>query len=359
MRLVDFIRDERSAIVARAVERVHEQVPNNPENGLATHLYRFVDEVIAALERDGRLPPHLQSATQRIATAADLGEEQKRLGVPIEDIPLIFGAVSDQVGELAGAGNLSFDAREYRVFNQCLDSAVAGALERYSQDGAHAPSGTERLGFLAHELRNHLATAQMAFSMLKTGYVGIQSQTGAMVERSLARMAALVKQSLVAAELEAGVKAELEPLRVADLFNDIQAAAVVERGVTVVTECDDDLELCADSRMLSSAVTNLVQNGIKFTRAGGTVTVRARAVGDRVYIEVEDECGGLPPGKENELFQPFVRGTRDHRGAGLGLAITREAVRAHEGELTVRDLPGKGCIFAVVLPRAGASVACA
>ena len=99
-----------------------------------------------------------------------------------------------------------------------------------------------------------------------------------------------------------------------------------------------------------SAVSNLVQNALKYTPACGHVSVRARCSDNRLVIEVEDECGGLPPGKVEELFRPFVRGGQQTPGVGLGLSITMRAVKAIRGDLRVHDIPGKGCTFIVELP---------
>lgn len=106
----------------------------------------------------------------------------------------------------------------------------------------------------------------------------------------------------------------------------------------------------ADERLLFSALSNLLQNAMKFTKSGGHVVLRALPEEGHVLIEVEDECGGLPPGKAEELFEPYVQRSEDRRGLGLGLAITREAIHLHGGELFVRNTPGKGCVFAVRLP---------
>jgi signal transduction histidine kinase len=73
----------------------------------------------------------------------------------------------------------------------------------------------------------------------------------------------------------------------------------------------------------------------------------------RVVIEIEDRCGGLPPGAAENLFAPFVQVSDDRSGLGLGLTIAYQVVDAHGGTLEVRDLPGRGCVFAVALPRAG------
>jgi signal transduction histidine kinase len=99
-----------------------------------------------------------------------------------------------------------------------------------------------------------------------------------------------------------------------------------------------------------SALSNVVQNAIKFTRPGGSIVVRTHAEGGLVRLEAEDECGGLPPGTAEGLFQPFVQGARDRRGVGLGLAIVRRAAEAHGGTVRVQNKPGIGCVFIIELP---------
>ena len=92
---------------------------------------------------------------------------------------------------------------------------------------------------------------------------------------------------------------------------------------------DPALAVDADPQLLASAVMNLLHNAFKHTPAGGTVVLRAHARGQRLLVEIEDECGGIPESKA-DLFQPFGdrRGT-DRSGLGLGLSIARKAVRAH------------------------------
>ncbi|MGA3124091.1 MAG: HAMP domain-containing sensor histidine kinase, partial [Polyangiaceae bacterium] len=96
---------------------------------------------------------------------------------------------------------------------------------------------------------------------------------------------------------------------------------------------------------------NLLQNAFKFTRDHGDVALTARATADRVLFEVGDECGGLPPGRTEDLFRPFEQRGSDRSGVGLGLAICFKAAKANGGEIRVRDLPGKGCVFTLDLPR--------
>jgi signal transduction histidine kinase len=109
--------------------------------------------------------------------------------------------------------------------------------------------------------------------------------------------------------------------------------------------------ITCDRQLLASAVVNLLQNALKFTRPKSQVTLRVRATESRVLIEVEDECGGLAGGAE-ELFRAFEQRGADRSGLGLGLSISRRAVEANGGEIRVRDMPGVGCVFTIDLPRA-------
>ena len=113
----------------------------------------------------------------------------------------------------------------------------------------------------------------------------------------------------------------------------------------------------ADRQVLASVVGNLLQNAFKFTRPGTTVTLRVGASAERVLIEIQDECGGLQGGTSPQLFRPFEQRSADRTGLGLGLAFSRWAVEANHGRIYARNLPDKGCIFTVDLPRLPVPVA--
>jgi signal transduction histidine kinase len=115
----------------------------------------------------------------------------------------------------------------------------------------------------------------------------------------------------------------------------------VEEGVAVEV----------DRQTLASVLANLLQNAVKFSKPGGTVRLTTRVVDERVLIDVEDECGGLPPGKAEDLFRPFEQRGADRSGLGLGLAICLRRVEANGGRLRVRDVPGRGCVVTVELPK--------
>jgi signal transduction histidine kinase len=135
-----------------------------------------------------------------------------------------------------------------------------------------------------------------------------------------------------------------------------ELAGDAEQGQIAIL-VDGDAVTCADPRLIQSAIANLVGNAVKYTRPGGTIHVSVRETPNLVSVEIEDECGGLPEGKAEELFTPFTQRGADRTGFGLGLAITKDAIEAHHGSVQVTNLSGKGCVFMVTLPRIAAAVA--
>jgi Histidine kinase-, DNA gyrase B-, and HSP90-like ATPase len=115
---------------------------------------------------------------------------------------------------------------------------------------------------------------------------------------------------------------------------------------------DPALSIDADPQLLTSAVMNLLHNAFKNALSGGHVVLRARGEHATLHIEIEDECGGIPQSK-GDLLQVFGdRRGSDRSGLGLGLSIARKAVRAHGGEIRIRNMPGKGCVFTIEVPLA-------
>jgi signal transduction histidine kinase len=107
----------------------------------------------------------------------------------------------------------------------------------------------------------------------------------------------------------------------------------------------------ADRQVLGAVVMNVLQNAFKFTRPRTTVTLRVGASAERVLIEVQDECCGLPSGDPNDLFRPFEQRSGNRTGIGLGLAFSRWGVEANHGRLYARNIADVGCVFTVDLPR--------
>jgi signal transduction histidine kinase len=364
--LYDFIVANREQIIDRARRRVRERTASKSkeaklDHGIPLFLSQLADALAprasdAAFRRMGAA-----DASKTISESAALhGHHLLRNGFTVAQVVHGYGDICQVVTELAGETNAPISTEDFRVFNHCLDDAIAGAVTAYGhqreQDVAY--EGTERLGVLAHELRNLLNTAMLSFDVIKKGMVGLEGSTSAIHSRSLAGLRTLVERSLAEVRLEAGVPM-LERISVAEFMEEIEVGAALQaqgHGIHLAVHAlDADVSIDADRQLLTSAVSNLLQNAFKFSRARGHVSLTTRATPDRVLIDVGDECGGLPSGTAEALFHPFSRGGDDHSGLGLGLSIALRAARANSGEIHVRDLPGQGCVFTIDLPRPGAA----
>jgi signal transduction histidine kinase len=244
----------------------------------------------------------------------------------------------------------SFGADEYRLLTQCLDTGIASALDRFwaGARDEQEHQARERIAFLAHELRNSLSSARMAFGVIKSGKVDAESRTGEVVERNFARMQHLIDQALFVDRVHSG-SVELKPIAIRPLLHNLRRSFSPEWRARIRVKAEPALEVEADEELLTSALGNLLHNALKFSPEDSVVEVRGKSDGEWAVLEVEDECGGLPQGNPEELFHPHVQRGSDRSGAGLGLAITREAVEALNGKIKVCDLQGKGCVFSVKL----------
>jgi signal transduction histidine kinase len=123
------------------------------------------------------------------------------------------------------------------------------------------------------------------------------------------------------------------------------------RGISLsVSDVDRGVDVNVDPQILAGSVANILQNAVKFTLSGGTVFLRTSSSGARVAIEIEDQCGGLPEGKADELSQALLQHGTSRSGLGLGLFISRKGIEASGGSIRVRDVPGSGCVFTIDLP---------
>jgi len=157
-------------------------------------------------------------------------------------------------------------------------------------------------------------------------------------------------------EAEAGVMAlHLESVPVASLFAEVEGLfgdVAEEKHVVLRVEEPGALALRADRARALQALANLVDNGVKYTSAGGEVVLAARRDGPSVVVTVTDTGIGIPAGDLPHVWERLFRGdrSRSERGLGLGLSLVRAIVLAHGGEAAVDSIPGKGSRFTVRLP---------
>jgi signal transduction histidine kinase len=295
------------------------------------------------------------------ATAARHGLELLEHGFTVDQVVHGYGDLCQAITDLAFELDAPIQTVEFRTLNRCLDNAIADAVTEFAyqrdllvaEKGVHALN--ERLGFLAHELRNLIQTATLAVTAIKAGNVGLAGATGAVLDRSLIGLRNLIDRSLADVRITAGMPARPHLIQLADFIGEVRISASLEaqaRGCGFhVAAVDAELAVQADRDMLFSAVGNLLQNAFKFTERDTGVSLHAYSSADRVLIEVADHCGGLPPGEADKLFVPFMQNSTDKSGLGLGLSICRRSVEANNGTLGVRDMPGTGCVFTISLPR--------
>jgi signal transduction histidine kinase len=349
MAMHEFLSAHTAELVDTCVSRLRPLAGDRSDAEIKADLPRILADVIRTMRSaEGFANSSAVAALTR--HAATLGRQRQRSGFDIGLTALSLGVISAATGEIGERNGMSFTAGEYKTFNECIDAATASAITEFWQV-AHEEKqrdDAKRLGFFAHELRNSLSTAMMAWEALRHGNIGVSGLTGQVLHRSLHRMEGLLGQTLVTAVLRGGAPLNIQKTNLLRLLHAAEADVVRERGVAIDVSADESLQVAVDERVLMSAIGNLLQNAVKFSRDGGLVQLRAFAASDLVVIEVEDECGGLPGGETEELFEPFVRGN-DPRSTGLGLAITREAIATLGGNVDTRDLPGKGCVFRITL----------
>jgi signal transduction histidine kinase len=174
------------------------------------------------------------------------------------------------------------------------------------------------------------------------------------LDRSLTRLSDIIERTLAEVRLDTRRQLTLETVELPAFLERLSVFAVLEaasKAVAFKISADRGLVVEADRELLSSAVAILLQNALRFTPAGSDVTLRARAVSERILVEIEDGCGGLTPATSTELGKLLDAPSADLSLDGSGVAICRHAVNLTGGILGVTDLPHRGCIFTIDLPR--------
>jgi signal transduction histidine kinase len=372
--LHEFLTHNRADLIERCRLKVaRRSAPRVTSSELTHGIPLFLDQLIKTLQVEQTSQP-MQSrkvsgpagggtpALSEMGAAAALhGRELLQQGFTVEQVVHDYGDLCQAITDLAFELKAPIEIDEFRTLNRCLDNGIAEAVTEYSYQRYSVGSNNgvqalnERLGFLAHELRNLIHTGTLAFTAIKAGNVGVTGATGTVLERSLIGLRTLVDRSLADVRVAAGIPPRHELVSLAEFIDQVGSSASLEARarecVFTVSNVEERLAMDVDRDMLLSAVGNLLQNAFKFTARGTEVTLHAYAVADRIVIDIEDHCGGLPPGSMERIFLPFTQSGVDRSGLGLGLAICRRSVEANNGRLRVRDIPGSGCVFTIDLPR--------
>ncbi|SMF48600.1 two-component system, cell cycle sensor histidine kinase DivJ [Xaviernesmea oryzae] len=300
------------------------------------------------------------------SAAADIRIERPFSAAGRQFLPvrLDMTAIRDGEGELV---SVFAQARDLSEEERLRSEAAAHVAEARSAHEAKS----RFLAAVSHELRTPL-NAILGFSDVLAGeYFGKlendrQREYVGLIRQSGAHLLSVVNTMLDMSKIEAG-RYELiaEPFAVAEAMETCRAMldlSAREKGITLTSRASRGLgEIVADRRALQQILINLTGNAIKFTEAGGVVSIDAVLSGDNVVISVSDTGIGIAAEKLEFIGQPFMQVenayTRSYEGTGLGLSLVKGLVALHGGRFAIASRPGEGTVVTVSLPADGSGVA--
>ncbi len=333
-------------------------------------------EMARLLLRGNSLSEALPTAAARLAHTLDLSSaaiemeavegDERRVAFPLREGPNRLGTL------LVGAGTSEANLRrlQERVV-PALEALLSAALERETLLGGVVETAALRradtvktalLRAVSHDLRSPLTAISAAGEAVGSPSLSPEerAEMAAVIQEETRRLARLVDNLLDLSRLEAGAA---EPHREWTSIDELIRAAVDELGAApdeFALSIDRELPLVSvDPVQMERAFVNVLENARRHS-GGHPVSVRARAVRDRVIVRVVDRGPGIPPAQLERVFEPFYRaGTpgSGHRGSGLGLAIARGFTEANAGSVHVESLPGQGATFVFELPLQEAAAA--
>jgi len=307
----------------------HEVLHHTTLDGQAVS--REESPVLAALSRGERIrSPDMDVLWRRDGTA---------LPVQWSLRPLVDGK------EVKGAVLTFADMTEIREKEEALRRAVR--------------TRDEVVSIVSHDLRNPLGVVGAAADLLLDLPLDEKERTrqAAIIKRSAERMSRLIGDLLDVSRIEAGalvVRTAHEDVGdVLEEARSIFASQAENYSVTLEVRVEPDVPpVMMDRDRMLQALSNLLENALKATPVRGRITLRASASGgDGATISVVDTGPGIPEEAMDHLFDRFWQASRqDRTGAGLGLAIVRGIVEAHQGTMSVESQPGRGAVFRMHLP---------
>ena len=240
---------------------------------------------------------------------------------------------------------------------------LAQAFNQMSHDLAQAEGRRRQLtADIAHDLRTPISIIRGHAEALRDGVLPPTPKTFALIHEETLRLNRMVEDLRTLSRAEAGeLSLVRRPVAVGAFLEQTAAAqrpGAGEKGIALRLEATGELpEIEVDADRMAQALNNLVDNALRYTPAGGTVTLAAGRVGDGVRIQVRDSGPGIAPEDLPHVFERFYRGDRARRrhegGSGLGLAIARSIVEAHGGRIRAESPAGGGAVFTIDLPAAG------
>ncbi len=294
--------------------------------------------------------------------------QDRRLSEVIRDLSLheAFGSAldsgesSDIKMDFIGSEKRSYDIHVSPID---LDGArhAIGAFYDVTQIERLERVRQEFLSNISHELRTPLTSIMAFVETLEDGAIDDKENNRrflGVIRRNAERMHGLIADILELSMIESGnVTIETKPVRLFNLVEEVFTALsskAATRDITLINQVPENIKVLADPVRLEQMLTNLIDNGIKFNRPAGTVTVTVDQTSEKTSISVGDTGEGILADHLSRVFERFYRAdrgrTREVGGTGLGLAIVKHLARLHGGEVSVSSALSRGTKFVVELP---------
>jgi signal transduction histidine kinase len=325
----------------------------------------FVPRIGEYLLDQGILTEHtLETALKRQKEFAARGQRlllgQTLVQMGIIDRETLDRAITRQIIDLNASLQEANRTLERRVNERTAE--LRRALERLTDINQIKAN---LISNISHELRTPLAHIKGYIELICEGRLGElnEEQTHAMevIQRATLRLGSLIEDLIeFSTASRSGLRLNLEPVDLSELTAELierSSEKAKKAGVKLEQNLEADLPLIeADRERLAWALYQLIDNGIKFTPCGGSVTIGADRSSKKVIVSVRDTGIGIPSDRVDEIFEPFHQldgsPTRRYGGTGLGLALVRIILDAHGAALDVHSHEGEGSTFTFTLPAA-------
>lgn len=296
---------------------------------------------------------HFEQVATTLTTTQAEGE---RLLIPIRSgarprgllalsLPHISTSTADAMGGLV---SLALDRA------QALETVARGEAAKESDR-----LRTLMVDSITHELRTPLTSIKGAATTLLSANLPREDSLELLriIDEETDRLNHLISEAVDMSQLDAQqVKMHLQPRSVSHLVEDaIETTAWIRREHPVEVDIPDSIAVRVDATFFEKALCNLLENAAKYSQPGRPITISAERRNQEVFISVADQGTGIDPSEQSLIFERFYRSP--HRlgaasGSGMGLAISRAIIQAHDGQISLTSQPGRGSVFTLLLPEA-------